>query len=200
MVSIVDYGIGNLLAIRNIISKVGGNAVITDDPVVIRKSQKLILPGVGAFNYGMEQLKKKGLIDVLNEEVLMKGKVVLGLCLGAQLITQKSDEGNMPGLGWIPGRTVRFNSEAGLVIPHMGWAEVEFVKTSPLWKGIDEARFYFTHSFHFELNSTEYITGVCNYGYKFPCSFEYKNIFGVQFHPEKSHQFGMKFFKNYLDL
>jgi glutamine amidotransferase len=199
MISIINYGIGNLHAIKNIIQKVGGQAVITDDPEKIRASRKLILPGVGAFGYGMSQLQKRGLVDILNEEVLEKKKVVLGLCLGAQLITQHSDEDDVPGLGWIPGKTVKFDS-AGLVIPHMGWADVNFSRTDGLWANLEEARFYFTHSYHFKFQKQEFVSGTVDYGYNFAAAFQYGNIMGVQFHPEKSHRYGMQLIKNFIEL
>lgn len=200
MVAIIDYGVGNLKAIQNILSKVGSKSIITSDPGQIKNADRLILPGVGSFDYGIEQLHARSLFHLLEEEVLVKQKIVLGLCLGAQLMTESSEEGNFRGLGWVPAKTVKFDLRYNQAIPHMGWADVKFSKSSKLGEGIDEARFYFAHSFHFSFNNRQFVNGVTSHGYEFPSSFESKNIFGVQFHPEKSHTFGVKLFRNFLSL
>ena len=200
MVAIIDYGVGNLLAIQNIIRKVGGNPIITNKAEEIEKADKLILPGVGAFGFGMEQLSERRLIGPLRQEVLVKGKVVLGLCLGAQLMTQWSEEGSVEGLGWVQGRAIKFDKEKVRVAPHMGWSDVDFIKSTPFTEKLDNSRFYFAHSYHFSFDDLRFVTGWARYGYAFPCSFQKDNIFGVQFHPEKSHKFGMKLFENFLRL
>jgi glutamine amidotransferase len=200
MVAIIDYGVGNLLAIKNIIRKVNGESIVTSDPSQIRQADKLILPGVGAFGYGINQLKERNLIDLLNDEVLVRKKNILGLCLGAQLMTQSSEEDNAIGLGWVKGKTVRFDSEKTPISPHMGWSDVHFSNDNMLGKEFDESRFYFAHSYHFEFEDRRYVTGTTTFGYQFPCCFQDQNVFGVQFHPEKSHRFGMLFFANFLNL
>jgi glutamine amidotransferase len=200
MIAIINYGVGNLFAIQNIIQKVGGKAIITSDPNEILNADKIILPGVGAFEYGMNQLISRNLISVLNEIVIEKKKVVLGLCLGAQLMTRFSEEGNVKGLGWIDGEVVKFNQELVPTIPHMDWADVEIMHDSPIVSNILNPRFYFAHSYHFEINNEQLITGYANCGYRFPCSFQADNIFGVQFHPEKSHRFGMQLFENFIRI
>lgn len=200
MVAIIDYGVGNLKAIQNILSKVGGKSIITSDPDQIKNANRLILPGVGSFNYGIEQLHSRSLFHLLEEEVIVRKKVVLGLCLGAQLMTERSEEGNVKGLGWVPAKTVKFDLSYKQSVPHMGWADVKFCPSSKLGEGIDEARFYFAHSYHFSFNDQQFVNGFAFHGYEFPSSFEVNNIFGVQFHPEKSHTFGMKLFRNFLKL
>jgi glutamine amidotransferase len=200
MVAIIDYGVGNLLAIQNIIKKAGGTSVISSDPEVIDRADKIILPGVGSFAYGMDQLVKRGMIDLLNEQALKKKKTILGLCLGAQLMTQESEEGNRQGLGWVQAVTKKFNSKHVSITPHMNWADVNFIRSSSLTGGLEKARFYFVHSYHFDFSNEQQIIGTAHYGYDFACAFQQDNIFGVQFHPEKSHRFGVRLFENFLQL
>ncbi len=200
MVAIIDYGVGNLMAIRNIIKKVGFNSLVTSREEDILSATHLILPGVGSFGYCAEQLQLRGLIPVLENEVLGRKKNVLGLCVGAQLMTKHSDEGNVNGLGWVEARTVKFNDAPGHPVPHMGWSDVEFLNTQPLGRGFEAARFYFVHSYHFEFESKNQVMAEAHYGYRFACAFQKENIFGVQFHPEKSHKFGMRLFQNFLTL
>ncbi len=200
MIAIVNYGVGNLFAIQNVIRRVGGESIITNDVDEIRKADKLILPGVGAFGYGMNQLRARNLVEVLNEQVLGSKKLTLGLCLGAQLMTQQSEEDNSVGLGWVEGKTVKFDDRQVPVIPHMGWSDVEFVRKTSLTSNLDEARFYFTHSYHFLMKNKNDVVGFAEYGYRFVCAFQVDNIMGIQFHPEKSHKFGMRLFENFVNL
>jgi imidazole glycerol-phosphate synthase subunit HisH len=201
MIVIVDYGAGNLLSIKNMLRRIGADAVITSDASVVGSAEKLILPGVGAFDYAMSSLDELGLIDALNRRVLQDKVPVLGLCLGVQLLTRKSEEGKLPGLGWIAADTVRFRVEdSGLKIPHMGWREVCFAKPSVLTKGMDEeTRFYFVHSYHLKCDDRQDVLLTAGYGYEFECAVEKGNIAGVQFHPEKSHRFGMALLKNFVE-
>jgi imidazole glycerol-phosphate synthase subunit HisH len=199
MVAIVDYGVGNLMAIQNIIKKVGGNSVITSDAKVISEAQKIILPGVGSFDYCADQLASRNLVPVLEEEILNRKKMVLGLCVGAQLMTEKSEEGKAKGLGWVKASTVKFDETKVPVIPHMGWTDITFKKQSPLARGFEnEARFYFVHSYHFLFYDATQVLASAKFEYEFACAFQHDNIFGVQFHPEKSHRFGMRLFENFL--
>jgi glutamine amidotransferase len=203
MIAIVDYGMGNLTSIANMLHYIGATATITGDPKLIKDASKIILPGVGHFKRGMENLHESGLTDILNETVSLDKKPTLGICLGAQLMTMHSEEGDVDGLKWINANTVAFNKERmnGLKVPHMGWAEVDFIDKSPLWEGLPgESRFYHVHSYHFEVNEEQFVSATAVYGYEFVCAFRKDNIFGVQFHPEKSHKYGMNLLKNFSTL
>lgn len=204
MLSIIDYGIGNLSSIKNMLRHIGITAQITSDIDTIAQAEKLILPGVGHFNYGMEQLYKSGLIPVLNKRVLEDKVPILGICLGVQLLTKSSEEGNAHGLGWIDGKTIAFNRDkltSIQKIPHMGWSNVSNYYQSKLFTNIpNEPRFYFVHSYHLQLNNKNDELVTANYGYQFAAGIEHENILGVQFHPEKSHKFGMKLLENFVKL
>jgi glutamine amidotransferase len=203
MLVIVDYGVGNLASIKNILKKIGEEAVISSEEAVIEKADKLILPGVGAFDTCAGKLAASGLLPVLNEKVLVQKKPVLGICVGMQLLTEGSEEGVLPGLGWIGGRIVRFIPEKAAMpvkIPHMGWTEVHLNKPSGLFGDMyEEPRFYFVHSYHPQLDRDEDVLVYADYGYRFAAGMEKDNIMGVQFHPEKSHKFGMKLLQNFLN-
>jgi len=202
MLVIVDYGVGNLSSIRNMLKKVGYDAVISSDEDVISDAEKLILPGVGAFDACAKKLQESGLVDMLNKKVLEGKTPVLGVCVGMQLLTEGSEEGVLPGLGWIRGRVVKFRQQqlpAGLKIPHMGWTDVILNKPSRLFLDMqEEPRFYFVHSYHPQLVNAEDVLVSANYGYTFEAGMERENIMGVQFHPEKSHKFGMKLLANFV--
>jgi glutamine amidotransferase len=201
MVAIVDYGVGNVQAIRNIIKKVGGQSVITHSEEEIQSAEKLILPGVGSFGYCREQLTKRNLIPLLEDQVLLKKKLILGLCVGAQLMTRQSEEGHVEGLGWVNADTVKFDEARQPVIPHMSWTDVHFTEHTTLGVGLEsESRFYFVHSYHFAFHDQHQVLATAKAGYEFACAFHKENIFGVQFHPEKSHRFGMRLMTNFLQL
>lgn len=204
MITIIDYGVGNLSSIKNMLKRIGVAAEITNDVAVIEKAEKLILPGVGHFNYGMEQLHKSGLVPVLNESVLQKKVPILGICLGVQLLTQSSEEGTAAGLGWIAGKTIAFDKtklQANQKIPHMGWSDVSNYQQSKLFTNMPvEPRFYFVHSYHLALENPADVLVTANYGYPFAAGIEHENILGVQFHPEKSHKFGMKLLENFVQF
>lgn len=203
MITIIDYGMGNLGSIANMLKKIGTSTIISSDLDVIAQAHKLILPGVGAFDHGMTKLKELGILTVLNERVLNAGVPVLGICLGMQLMAHRSDEGKLPGLGWIEAETVRFHfgpDRTDLKIPHMGWNTVKVCKDSPLFNGTyPEPRFYFVHSYHVVCRSEQDILTKTFHGYDFVSSFVKENIVGVQFHPEKSHKFGMRLLKNFVE-
>ena len=203
MLIIIDYGVGNLGSIRNMLKKIGAESVISSDKNEIEKADKLILPGVGAFDYGMSKLHEYGFVDLLNKKVLEQKTPILGICLGVQLFTQKSGEGKMKGLGWFDAETVKFYFESSfsLKIPNMGWNNVSYNPQSRLFKDMhDEARFYFVHSYHLKSNKPKEVIAKTNYGYEFAAGLEHDNIVGVQFHPEKSHKFGIKLLKNFIEL
>ncbi len=204
MIVIVDYGMGNLKSIQNMFKKVGVAVKIASSHDEIMTADKLILPGVGAFDNAMKNLNEMKLIPVLREKVLAEKTPTLGICLGMQLLTERSEEGTLPGLGWIKGETKRFaftGENAKLRIPHMGWNTVEICKESKLFADMyDEPRYYFVHSFH--VVCTDDSDSLCKteYGYAFTSAVERGNIYGAQFHPEKSHKFGMKLLKNFAEL
>lgn len=204
MIVIIDYGMGNLGSIVNMLKKVGVQARVSSQISDICNADKLILPGVGAFDTGMKRLAELDLIDVLQEKVVKQRTPTLGVCLGMQLMTNRSEEGNLPGLGWIDGKTVRFHFDAkqtNLKIPHMGWNTITICKDGELYKNIDhDCRFYFVHSYHVIVNNLEDILSTTFYGYDFVSSVQSGNIMGTQFHPEKSHRFGMKVYKNFVEL
>ena len=203
MIVIIDYGLGNLGSLLNMLKKIGAEAQISSDPSVIERADKLILPGVGAFDNGIRNLNDLGLIPVLNKKVLEEKTPILGICLGIQLFTQKSEEGQLSGLGWINAQTKKFQfGENGdnLKIPHMGWNSISSVKESKLFQGVDpEQRYYFVHSYHLECDDQEGVLAKTRHGYDFISAIEKENIIGVQFHPEKSHKFGMKLLENFVN-
>jgi glutamine amidotransferase len=203
MITIIDYNAGNIVSIKNMLNRLGLESKVSSDINDIVRAEKLILPGVGHFDYGMKNLIDSGLASVLSERVLERKVPILGICLGAQLFTNHSEEGVLPGLGWFPSsKTVKFKiSGEKLKIPHMGWADVQIEKESRLFKGMDkEQRFYFVHSYHLECSNNADILASAKHGIKFAAALEHKNIVGVQFHPEKSHKFGMHLLRNFIEL
>jgi glutamine amidotransferase len=203
MIVIVDYGLGNLGSIGNMLKRIGKEAVISSSVSEVRKATRIILPGVGAFDNGVKNLTDRGLLPVLQEKAMEERIPILGICLGMQLLSQGSEEGNSGGLGWIDARTVRFRfdgSDRKLKVPHMGWNTVSLARQSCLYTDMDpDARFYFVHSYHVECRNEEDILTRTNYGIDFASSVARGNIFGVQFHPEKSHKFGMRLLQNFTE-
>jgi glutamine amidotransferase len=203
VITIIDYKTGNLGSIQNILKRIGEESIVTSDKKVIAEATKLILPGVGAFDTGMKNLLELDLVDILNKKVVEEKTPVLGICLGMQLLSSGSEEGSLKGLGWINASTVRFKFEDSLEykIPHMGWNFITQHKTSRLLDGMyPDPRFYFVHSYYFKANNRDDILTSTVYEIEFTSSLERDNILGVQFHPEKSHKFGMKLLKNFVDL
>ena len=199
MLTIIDYGMGNLGSIANMIKKVGHKCIITSDLEEIKSASKLILPGVGSFDNGMKNLAELGMIEILNQKVLIEKTPILGICLGMQLMTKSSEEGKLAGLGWVDAQTKKFVSDT-LKIPHMGWNLIKHEKSSHLFDECkSEKRFYFVHSYYVGCNNQEDILTDTNYTQDFVSSFEKENIVGVQFHPEKSHKFGMSLLKNFVE-
>lgn len=203
MIAVVDYGMGNLGSIVNMLRKVGAEAVISDDREVVSRAQKLILPGVGAFDGGMRNLTERGLVPLLNAKAVNGKTPLLGICLGMQLLCSRSEEGVLPGLGWLDADVVRFRhreEERDLKIPHMGWNEVAVRQKHPLLQGLaDDNRFYFVHSYHVVCRDAQNILGETNYGFPFASVVAKGNIMGVQFHPEKSHRFGLQLLRNFVE-
>jgi glutamine amidotransferase len=203
MIVIIDYGMGNLGSIANMLKKVGAAATISSDIDTIKQADKLVLPGVGAFDSGMKNLAERGLIEVLNDKVLQDKTIILGLCLGMQLFTKYSEEGRLAGLGWLDAETVRFkfdNLHTDLKIPHMAWNTLKICQPHALFADADDnARFYFVHSYHVDCRDTRLILAETQYGYTFTSAVVKDNIVGVQFHPEKSHKFGSKLFRNFVE-
>ena len=201
MIVIIDYGMGNLGSIANMLKKVGAKAVVSSDAAVIERADKLVLPGVGAFDNGMKNLAERGMIPLLNAKVLQDKTPILGLCLGMQLFTRRSEEGELPGLGWLDAETVRFKFDAThnhLKIPHMGWNTLQICRSHPLFTDLDvENRFYFVHSYYVDCADAPMVLARTHYGYDFASAVAKENIVGVQFHPEKSHKFGMKLLRNF---
>jgi len=203
MIVVIDYALGNPTSIVNMFKRIGTRALISHDPADIANAEKLVLPGVGHFKKGMDNLAASGILPVLSEEVSVKKKPILGICLGAQLMTSHSEEGDVDGLGWIDATTVKFQNDrlGRLKVPHMGWADVHFTRSNPLWEGIgDDARFYHVHSYHFQMRNASDVIATAAYGYEFATAFNNGNVFGTQFHPEKSHHYGMRVLQNFSKL
>jgi glutamine amidotransferase len=203
MIYIVDYGIGNLGSIENIVLRTGGEVRISSNPTEIEKATKLILPGVGNFDYGMKKLKESGLNELIEQKALKEKIPTLGICLGAQMMCKSSEEGIEPGLGWFDANVKKFDflDNAQLRVPHMGWNFVKIKRDSLIAKDLAEnSRFYFVHSYHMLPNVKEDLLFETSYGYNFASGLQRENLYALQFHPEKSHSFGKQIFKNFINL
>ena len=203
MIVIVDYGLGNLASVLNMFKKIGTKeVVISGDKEILTKADKLLLPGVGAFDGGMGNLEKSGLIPILNQKVLKEKIPVLGICLGMQLLSKKSEEGTTPGLGWIDAETIKFNLDPTLKlkVPHMGWDYIKVNRENPLIELNSKSRFYFVHSYHVKCLDEKQSLATSHFGEDFTCMVNKDNIFGTQFHPEKSLKFGMKLLENFAKI
>lgn len=200
MLVIVDYGMGNIRSVIKAFQRLNVDVIASADPSEILKADKLILPGVGHFSKGMENLHERKLIEPLRQAVEEMKIPLMGICLGMQLLTRKSEEGDVEGLGFFPLNTVQFAVLNEFKIPHMGWNTIEPLKSMPLFDGIDENdRFYFAHSYHIQKDAeSDYVAGMTDYGYTFPSVINKGNLIGVQFHPEKSHDSGLKLLENFI--
>lgn len=199
MIAIVDYGMGNLGSIVNMIKKTGHECVITSSCIEINNADKLILPGVGSFDAGIINIQQLGIMDALNNKVLVEKTPILGICLGMQLMTNGSEEGVREGFGWIKADTKKFISNT-FKIPHMGWNTINHTKDSKIFSEIEhEKRFYFVHGYYVDCHNNQDTLTTTSYINEFTSSFEKDNIVGVQFHPEKSHKFGMNLIKNFIE-
>jgi glutamine amidotransferase len=204
MISIVDYGLGNIRAFQNMYKRMNIDAVAVRTADELREAKRIVLPGVGAFDHAMELLDASGMRETLDELVLEKSVPVIGICVGMQILADSSEEGTRPGLGWIKGTVRHFRSApkaAGMMLPHMGWNDVAAKPGEALFKGLaDEARFYFLHSFYFDCANPADAAAQAEYGLDFACAVRRDAIHGVQFHPEKSHHFGAQLLKNFAEL
>lgn len=201
MITIVDYGLGNLGSIQNMFKRIGIQARITSDLGEISRATKILLPGVGAFDNAMTRINESGLKEVLNTKAKIDKVPILGICLGMQLLTRGSEEGVLAGLGWIDADTIKFPQIDGLKVPHMGWNVVNPTTQSKLTFDLpNQSRFYFVHSYYVQVDKRENSILKANYGIEFDAAIQNDNIYGAQFHPEKSHKFGMQLLKNFSEI
>ena len=204
MITVIDYGMGNIGTIVNKLEKLDISVKVTSDPSDVLSAEKLILPGVGSFDAGIKNIDKLGIHNSLKNLILENHTPILGICLGMQLFTKRSEEGSLEGIGFFDCDTVKFRipiHTKQMKIPHMGWNTIKILNESPLLKNINnDTRFYFVHSYHVNCKIPENITAVTNYGYDFPSIIQKGNIYGVQFHPERSHSQGLTILKNFADL
>lgn len=203
MITIIDYGMGNLGSISNMFKRIGVESEVTSDKEKIAAAKKILLPGVGAFDAAMERINEGGFREILDRKALQEKVPVFGICLGMQLLTNSSEEGKIPGLGWIPAKTTRFtfSHDTKLKVPHMGWNRVYEKNARLLIKDLPpEPRFYFVHSYYVMAEDERHVLTTTTHGIEFNSIIQKENIFGAQFHPEKSHKFGMKLLENFARI
>ena len=204
MIAITDYGLGNVKAFANVYYRLNIPVIIARESEDFRDATKIILPGVGSFDYAMQRLNDSGMRESIENKVMNENVPVIGICVGMQMLAKKSEEGLLPGLGWIDGEVKRFvmpSNSSTMRIPHMGWNTITPIYTNGLLNSMDEAsRFYFLHSYYFKCNNTADVIATTNYDGKFECAVNHKNIYGVQFHPEKSHGWGAQLLENFAKL
>jgi len=202
MIGVIDYGLGNLASVVGAVERLGHEVAVSSNPDELRQADKLILPGVGAFGDGMQNLRSRGLIEPLNNMVLGERMPILGICLGSQLVSRESEEfGHHEGLGWIAASVRRIMPDnPALRVPHVGWNELFQTRDSVLFEGIPNGSlFYYVHSYRLVAESADVVAGECDYGGRFPAAIQSGNIYATQFHPEKSQQHGLNLLKNFLD-
>jgi glutamine amidotransferase len=204
VITIIDYGLGNVLAFVNVYNRLNIPVKVAKSAADLAGATKLILPGVGSFDHAMEQLDQSGMRESLEQLVVQQRVPVLGICVGMQMLAKSSDEGKLPGLGWIDGTVHKFDlakMPRGTLLPHMGWNDVEPTTGGGLFKGLEQdARFYFLHSYYFECIQQSNVLALTDYGPAFNCAVRRDNVYGVQFHPEKSHHFGSQLLSNFAEV
>lgn len=204
MITIIDYGLGNILAFANVYKRLNIPVTVAQKTSDLEGATKLILPGVGAFDNAMQLLDQSGMREKLDYLVLERGISVIGICVGMQILARSSEEGKLPGLGWVDGQVKRFDVKKlphRTHLPHMGWNTVQPQQLEGLFAGIEtDWSFYFLHSYYFECNHSDAVLAESEYGIRFSCAVKYKNIYGVQFHPEKSHHYGVQLLKNFTTV
>lgn len=204
MIAIIDYGSGNIAAVANIYKQLKIPHVVSGIPGELREADRYILPGVGAFDATMRYLNDSGMITVLNEQIIGRGKKVMGICVGMQILAESSEEGELAGLGWIPGRVRKIDASllsSSPKLPHMGWNSVQPKGNARLFEDVDvEHGFYFLHNYYFDASDASDVSATVQYGMDIPCAVARANIFGMQFHPEKSHSNGMAVFRNFAEI
>lgn len=202
MITIIDYHVGNCGSIQNMLKRIGHNSIITDNPSIIENASKIIIPGVGSFDKGMTNLKELNIIEILNQKVLEEKIPLLGICLGMQLLCNSSDEGELKGLGWINAISKKFEFSSNVMkVPHMGWNKVICNRQHELVNDLtSDNKFYFVHSYYVECLERDDILLSTNYGNLFTSGVQRNNICGFQFHPEKSHKYGMNLLKNFAEF
>ncbi|HET8892668.1 MAG TPA: imidazole glycerol phosphate synthase subunit HisH [Gaiellaceae bacterium] len=200
-IAVIDYGMGNLRSVTNAFASLGASPAVVTQPDELADAERIVLPGVGAFADGMQNLRDGGWVDALEEQVRRKGKPFLGLCIGMQVLADRGTEhGSNAGLGWIAGTVERIASDNGLRVPHIGWNDVTFTPGHAMYDGLGESdAFYFVHSYVLRPDDDSVVSGVCEYGGDFAASVETQNIRAAQFHPEKSHRAGLRLLKNFLE-
>lgn len=204
MITIIDYGLGNVLAFVNVYKRLNIPVAVAKRADDLAQASKLILPGVGSFDHAIKQLNMSGMRESVEQLVKRDGIPILGICVGMQILAACSDEGKLPGLGWIDGKVKKFDiasMPSGTYLPHMGWNDVKPARDSRLFKGMEtDSRFYFLHSYYFECHQQQDVLAVTDYGGLFSCAIHHDNVYGVQFHPEKSHHFGTQLLKNFAEV
>lgn len=204
MIAIIDYGLGNVLAFANMYRRMAVPVSIARTAEDLADATKLILPGVGAFDYAMDSFRRSGMYDVAVERVTKDKVPVLGICVGMQMLAAGSEEGSSTGLNWVPGMVRKLDTTCftqRTQLPHMGWNDVRPNQSTPLFAGLEtNARFYFLHSYYFDCQSPDDVLASVEYGTQFACAVNHENVYGVQFHPEKSHEFGARLLKNFADI
>ena len=201
MITIIDYGMGNLGSVVNMFRRINVDCEVTGEASKIKNASRILLPGVGAFDAAMHRIQNSGIRQILDEKALLQRVPILGICLGMQLLTRSSEEGILPGLGWIPAETRKFPKNLGIRVPHMGWNIVERTRSCQLTERLhDEIRFYFVHSFCVHTDDPNDMVLRTRYGVDFAAAVQHGNIMGAQFHPEKSHRFGMQLLQNFAEI
>lgn len=203
MITLVNYGLGNIQAFANIYKRLNISVQIAQTPEELAGAQKIVLPGVGAFDWAMSRLEESGMRTCLDDLVLNRKRPVLGICVGMQMMARRSDEGELTGLGWIDAEVKRFD-ESGFSqktqLPHMGWNDVSPLETKSLFNNIDSPRFYFLHSYYFAPSNPADVLATTDYNGSFTSAVQVGHVFGVQFHPEKSHHWGVQLLKNFAEF